>query len=368
MDHPGKGRLLEQARLNSAVSSPTAEAQLAFLAKIQRLFAEGDFTATYKFALLISLADLAVEVGSDDGAELFLTNRQIAERFVQLYWRHSIPYGTGRKDTQPGVLVQNLGDQAAVLTAICQYRASTPGITIQQARTESGYAALLTKVAAVVSAQPLNYLQNFGGVTDTFLYERSGRGAIALNPGIVYCLRRFYTLIQQLSRTHWVDHIKSNRRNRSILGDAGDLEEFLFSASRQSLAIAGAELRKLDGQRCFYCGGNLTSADVDHFVPFSLYPRDQAHNLVLAHPACNRSKSDTLAAKPHLEKWLERLMTKSNALSEIGALAGIANDRVTAIRVAGWGYAAAETTGSRAWLSVTSYEPVDQSYIALFNA
>jgi phage-related minor tail protein len=367
VDHPGKGRLLEQAQLNSTVSPPPAEVQLAFLAKIQRLFAEGNFTATYKFALLIALADLAVEVGSDDGSELILSNRQIAERFVQLYWRHSTPYGTGRTDTQPGVLVQNLGDQAAVLTAICQYRASTPGITIQQARTESGFAALLTKVAVVVSAQPLNYLQNFGGVTDTFLYERSGRGAIALKPGVAYCLRRFYTLIQQLSRTHWVDHIKSNRRNHSVLGDAGDLEDFLFSASRQSLAIVSAELRKLDGHQCFYCGGNLVDADVDHFVPFSLYPRDQSHNLVLAHPACNRSKSDTLAAKSHLERWLERLMTRSDELSEIGALAGMANDKITANRVAAWGYAAAQNTGGRAWLSATSYEPVTQSYLAFFN-
>ncbi len=42
------------------VPPPSAEAQLAFLAKLQRLFAEGDFTATYNFALLIALADLAV--------------------------------------------------------------------------------------------------------------------------------------------------------------------------------------------------------------------------------------------------------------------------------------------------------------------
>jgi hypothetical protein len=133
--------------LSSTVPPPSAEAQLAFLAKFQRLFAEGDFTATYKFALLISLADLAVEVGADDGAELTLTNRQIAERFVQLYWRHATPYGTGRPGTQPGVLVQNIGSQAAVLTAIGEFRASTPGTTLQQARTDPGFAALLAKVA-----------------------------------------------------------------------------------------------------------------------------------------------------------------------------------------------------------------------------
>lgn len=353
--------------MSARIPPPSAEEQLTFLSKLQRLFAEGDFAATYKFALLISFADLAVEIGSDDGAELTLTNRQIADRFVQLYWRHATPYGTGRAGTEPGVLVQNLGTQAAVLTAISEFRASVPGFTLQRARTEPRYATLLTKVATIVSAQPLNYLQNFGGVTDTFLYVRSGRGAITLRHGVAYCLRRFYTLVQQLSRTHWVDHIKGNRRNHAILGDAGDLEDFLFSLSRQSLAIVGTELRRLDGARCFYCGRGVAEVEVDHFVPFSLYPRDQAHNLVLAHPACNRSKSDTLAAKPHLERWLERLATKSDALDEIGALAGVVNDRITANRVAAWGYAAANAAGGRAWLSASSYEPVTSSYLRLLD-
>ncbi|VTU14408.1 hypothetical protein RA8CHR_00576 [Variovorax sp. RA8] len=64
--------LLEFARL-IAKTSPSAEQQLEFLTKLQRLFAEGDFTATYKFALLIVLSDLAVELGADDGSELSLT-------------------------------------------------------------------------------------------------------------------------------------------------------------------------------------------------------------------------------------------------------------------------------------------------------
>ena len=62
--------------MSLAVPPPSAEAQLAFLAKLQRLFSEGDFTATYKFALLIALADLAVELGADDGAELALSNNR----------------------------------------------------------------------------------------------------------------------------------------------------------------------------------------------------------------------------------------------------------------------------------------------------
>jgi 5-methylcytosine-specific restriction endonuclease McrA len=83
----------------------------------------------------------------------------------------------------------------------------------------------------------------------------------------------------------------------TILGEADDLENFLFATSRQSLVMMAESLGKLDGTSCFYCAGMLTAGDVDHFVPNSQYPRDRAHNFVLAHPSFNRSKSATLAAK-----------------------------------------------------------------------
>lgn len=351
--------------MSASASPPTAEAQLVFLGKLQRLFAEGDFTATYKFALLIALADLAVERGADDGAELVVANRQIAARFVHLYWRHATPYSSGLAGTTPGILVQNLGTQAAVLTAIAEFRARTGAGTLQQAMHASGYADLLSVVARTVSAQPLSYLQNFGGVTDSFLYERDGRGNIRLKSGVAYCLRRFYPLVQQLSRTHWISHIKSNRRNYPFLGDAGDLEDFLFSSSRQSLAIISENLRKLDGCRCFYCGNALGDADVDHYIPFSLYPRDLAQNFVLAHPACNRSKSDALAGLPHLDRWLERQLRHADDLSAISAAAGMAADNRAITHVATWAYASANAAGAQAWLATGRYEVVNDHYLGL---
>lgn len=346
---------------------PSAEAQLAFLSKLQRLFAEGDFTATYKFALLVSLADLAVELGADDGASVLLSVRQIAERFVYLYWNHTSPYKPPHAGAGASVLSQNIGSQAAVLTSIAQFRASTGAATVLQAKREPEYASLITRVAATVSAQPLNYLQNFGGASDPFLYERAERGSVRLHPGISYCLRRFYPLVQQLSRSHWATHIKLNRRNHGIFGDARDLEDFLFSTSRQSLALIGQGLRKLDNNRCFYCGDSVTEMDVDHFIPFSLYPRDLAHNFVLAHPSCNRSKSDSLAAHSHLERWLERVVKYGDDLLGIGAEAGIVGDLATVGRVATWGYANACAAGGHAWLSPAKYEPVSAHYLDLLN-
>lgn len=348
------------------LSIPSSEAQLRFLANIQRVFAEGDFTATYKYALLIAFADLAVELGGDDGRELLLSTRQIGERFIQMYWRQALPYGKGLPDSSPGVLAQNNGIQAAVITAIGLFRAAQGAVTYQVARSVPEFQALLTKVAQTVSAQPLNYLQNFGGATNDFLYERTGSGKVRLKPGVAYCLRRFHPLVQQLARSHWVGHIKGNPRNHMILGEADDLENFLFATSRQTLLAMGNGLRKIDGANCFYCAGALSASDVDHFIPFSQYPRDLAHNFVLAHPSCNRSKSATLAARPHLERWLERLELRHDAIADIAQVAGLVVDAQVSRQIAAWGYASAKASGGSAWLAATQYEPVDESYSRCF--
>lgn len=352
----------------SAYSTPSPEAQLTFLVKLQRLFAEGDFTATYKFALLASLADISVEHGGDDNRELTLTIRQIGERFISLYWRQALPYGTGRPGASSGVLVQNLGQQAAVVSEIASFRAKSGVSTPQLARQLPEYQRLLAAVAATVSAQPVTYLQNFGGTTDAFLYERAGAGKIKLKEGVAYSLRKFYPLIQQLARSHWVGHIKSNRRNHDVLGEVDDLEEFLFETSRQSLLQLGTELRKLEGSKCHYCGHALSAADVDHFIPFSLYPRDLVHNFVLAHPACNRSKSDSLAASSHLEKWLERVDRLGDCLSEIGQEVGFVADATVSRKVASWAYMSALAGGGHAWVASNSFEPIDTRYSNYFSA
>jgi hypothetical protein len=59
---------------------------------------EGQFVATYKYALLVAIADLAIKRGSDAGSELDLPIRAIAEEFIELYWRHGAPYGSAVAD------------------------------------------------------------------------------------------------------------------------------------------------------------------------------------------------------------------------------------------------------------------------------
>jgi hypothetical protein len=62
---------------------PTSEDQIRFLVQIQRLLNEGLFVATYKFALLQSLADIAIEQGDDSEASLAVSTDAIAEKFIR---------------------------------------------------------------------------------------------------------------------------------------------------------------------------------------------------------------------------------------------------------------------------------------------
>jgi len=334
------------------------EFQLAFLNKIQRLFAEGDFTASYKYALLIAIADIAVESGRDDEQPLTIPHRRLGEKFIELYWQQSAPF------KGDGVLIQNNASQAAVISEIAQFRSKHQASTVATARLLIGYKQLSRSVTNTVVAYPVKHLQNLGGKKgklEQFLFYMD-TDSITLLPGVAYCLRRFQPLVQQLARSHWIDHIKRNKQNTALLGQDNDLEAFLFETSRQSLVIVQMGLRKISN-KCFYCGSTVNDADVDHFIPHSLYPRDLVHNFVLAHPSCNRSKSDTLAAKAHLHRWLEFVQSNADNLSQIGSQAGIMADERSMDSVARWGYANAVAGGGQGWVKPNLYEPIDITYL-----
>jgi 5-methylcytosine-specific restriction endonuclease McrA len=337
---------------------PSAEEQLDFLTKVQRLFNESDFSSTYKYALLISLADLAIELGKDDDSELELTSRQIAERFIELYWQQSSPYKTS-KANDSGVLYQNHGTQAAIIKAIQAFRDENSFNSPNAAKHSKEYKKLVTAVTRTVTNHPVNFLQNVGGGPLPFLYERN-TSSITLKIGVAYCLRRFQPLIQQLARSRWTDYIKKNAKNIPILGEKDDLNSFLFETSRKTLALVCKELKALYGCKCFYCNKATTVLEVDHFIPFSLYPRDLMHNFVLACPSCNRSKSDSLAAKIHLDRWLEAVTIKSDAITHIGETVGVVANLETSLSITQWSYGAASGGQANGWVKAGQYMGLKQ--------
>src|SRR6516162_2521181 len=135
---------------------PTPEGQIKFLANLQRLLDEGQFVASYKFALLLSLADLSIESGNDSGSSLTLTTDAIAKKFIQYYWRQAVPYPAVQN---PRVLKQNTGKQAAVISLIAAARAQHGDTLASVGREKSVWKILRRDVSKVVSVMPLWKLQ-----------------------------------------------------------------------------------------------------------------------------------------------------------------------------------------------------------------
>ena len=347
---------------------PTAHEHLAFLVKLQRLLSEGDFAATYKFALLMALADISVERGHDDVRPLDIPMRDIAEKFIDYYWQQSMPYGSGvgsdisGVQDSSGILSQNMGATAKVVSDIQAFRSATHTDSIARARQQKAFGRLVTAVAQTVAKQPVTYFQNIAGGRDPFVFERSVSG-VQLNPGVSSHLRKFHGLIQHMARDRWVRHIKSNKRNIPILGSKDDLYAFLFETNRNALGIVSTNLSKLFNKTCFYCGTRINDTpDVDHFIPFSMYGRDIAQNFVLAHGSCNRSKSDVLAAKRHVDNWLEQITRYPDDISQIAMNAGVISDEQTILSVAKWSYQQGHEAGAHAWVRKGEFERIGNTY------
>jgi hypothetical protein len=208
---------------------------------------------------------------------------------------------------------------------------------------------------------PLWRLQRLRTTTLDFLYPANPKGdSITLRPGVAACFRRFHALIVRLVQAEWMAFLYDVPGNAEVLGSAGDLSNFLFGPQRESLANARPALRDLQNARCFYCAEQLRGpGEVDHFIPWSRYPRNLVHNLVVAHQACNNAKSDVLAGVDHQHRWTSHVARYDADLSEIGIANGLMADRLAALHVADWCYAEARRIHADVWIIGKRYERLE---------
>ena len=324
--------------------NPTPEEQVRFLRNIQRLLAEGLFVASYKFALLHALADLAVLKGDDTGAPLHLETKDIAAKFVELYWRQCRPF-------QGLVLQQNTDRQAEVIGHILKVQPHYGESLFRLKHFDSReWLRLVSKVGGVVRKMPLWKLQTVGKERLEFLYDNLDCGTtITLKAGVAYCLRAFHELLLDLIRGAWVRWIQKYNANK--LGNATDLGTFLFGQERANLEAYRPILIDVQRGECLYCRKPLPkNSQVDHFVPWSRYPADLGHNFVLAHQGCNRAKSDYLAAEDHLGAWAERNRLNQDELRSRLQAAALPCDFSASVQIAQWAYEQTEKANGQVWV------------------
>jgi hypothetical protein len=331
-------------------SIPAPEQQVRFLRNVQRLLAEGLFVASYKYALIHALADLAVLKGEDSGAPLDLSTKEIAAKFVELYWRQCRPFQVGGAPSGL-ILQQNTGKQAAIISQIVesQGRCGASLFRLKQVASDR-WSELVTQVDQVVRTMPLWKLQTVGEERLDFLYANLNRGnRITLKPGVGYCLRAFYELLRDLIQGAWVRFVQKLNANR--LGNIMDLGTFLFGQERAGLDVYRPILMDVQHGTCLYCQKKLSKqSQVDHFIPWSRYSADLGHNLVLAHDQCNNAKSDYLAAEKHLAAWVERNQLHQEELQSRLQEAMLPCDLSATIQIAKWVYQQTEKANGQVWV------------------
>ncbi len=238
--------------LFSIAEIPTPQEQLKFLKHIQQILQSGTFTSTYKFALLISITRLAIEQGQDTGAALHLEYQDIAEKFIDLYWKQSLPFQFNQYE--PFTIHQSTGKQAKIISEI--QNAQQQFKTLAALRKDVLYWNRLKRtVATTVKQMPVVYLQNLNGQTVEFLYcLEDSKQSLKLLPKVMYCLRQFSEIIEELCQKRWIDFVRLNKQNLVVLDGLPDLDEFMFAPSRNQLGQVADFLIDLQQCQCFYCG------------------------------------------------------------------------------------------------------------------
>lgn len=349
------------------------EHQIQFLNNIQRVLDEGQFTSTYKFALLLAIADICVEEGNLAAeSELEIPVERIAELFITYYWRQSAPYAHPGGDPGGHVLLQNPNEQAKIVSLLRRERDRHGDALLPVLHNQRSRDRIVRGVAKVVAKMPLDRLQNMGGGKKIFLYDDADVSkSIKLLSGVCYCFRAHHTLLRNLVRGAWLQVVR--KLNGGILGEETDLHDFMFGGERTLLTPVRPLLRELQQDKCFYCGERLTGqkVEVDHFIPWTRYPVDLGHNFVLADERCNRNKSDTLAATTHLERWVDQIRRSPAELENAFAELTIPMNLDRSVRIANWAYSRDCEREARTWVRAKEFAPLPANWHAalatLFN-
>ena len=315
---------------------------IGFAEKVLELLDEGRYTATYKYAVLLALMDVCLEHTQRSGAApAMVTTRQLADKLVELYWPHTVPFVSV---ASIGVLKQNTTGQAEIVSAIQKFRARyapDPSVPRWESRMKAAtaYERLVQQVEWKLIEMPLPRLQVMGQAYRPFIYDINWdqrvtqrevmnyqRGApssfdnrVMLRPGVGEYLLQLNGLLRPLIQRRWAVMVAQlNRLEES------QLETFLFGADRTPTATIRAALWEIQGRRCFYCDGRITDptlGEVDHFVPWARYPDDTLDNFVVADRRCNGFKSSSLAAAEHVTRWARRFVEASSEYAQLADLA-----------------------------------------------
>jgi len=252
----------------------SSASHLTFLSHIDRLLSAGRFTSTYKFALLLSLSNIAVEKGDDSGRPMHVDLDDVARQFIALYWNVARPYPRlnlvlkqNRDARKPSRMITLIGEQSRHSES--RYR---------RWREYQGDIQKLVRDTRRTMARDVLYRLQVVGTqrgerSQPFLYDHPPTAAecarvreIELKPGVAASMRRLHGVIVSMVQARWALWVRDNNEQ---LGPDRQLESFLFGPTRTAVSVYAERLHRLQGGRCFFTCRRLTlahSCQVDHII------------------------------------------------------------------------------------------------------
>ena len=283
--------------VTSSRAKDTTRMAMDYMNSIAHILKRGQFTNSYKFALLRSLAAFGLKPG--DG-EVVVEIDWLAEKFVELFWPLTLRFNI-RQATVPDkdpVVMRYIRNEASALVL-------SPEMPLRDFRKmySDRYAKLVPKVArnAFGDVIPRFHTVGWGNVTPP-LYEASREG-IRISANARAFLQRNHKAIDLLAIGSWVKFTEK-------FTSAPRLYEKI-----QGLAFKRSALKPyreffqsvLGESECFYCGGStLPKSHVDHVIPWSFVAEDKVWNLILACSKCNSEKSSRTPADHCVTKLVRR--------------------------------------------------------------
>ena len=105
--------------------------------------------------------------------------------------------------------------------------------------------------------------------------------------------------------------------------------------------------------------------EVDHFIPWSKYPNDTAHNFVLADRRCNNAKRDYLADIPFYERWLHRNSIYHQDINSFSIEKGFVANFNKSKKISEWAYNLAIENGDLVWQPPKQLEIISKTMPSL---
>ena len=353
-----------------ALAAPSADFQIDFLRNLQWLLESSSYNTTYKFALIIALSNLSIESGISDQRSLALSYEQIAEQFITLYWRQTMPFSA---EDSSSVLSQTVNrGQIKVINSILELQKNSSSSLLKAQKVNpKAWNRAINQIVRILKDNPIERLQLADQkIERDFLYNFNN-DLVTLKPGIAYCFSRFNQIVLKLCQQYWADFVRNNRNNKDLFSDDIDLQGFLFDQPRQNLGALVPILYDIQQGQCFYCHKPLKNhQQVDHFIPWSKYPIDTTHNFVLADNKCNNNKRDYLAEERFYEQWLSRNQRYGGQITNETKSMGFISNQQRSETISSWAYQIAIEHNDLVWTpnSKIKLRPIDPSLLPRLRA